>query len=294
MNIDVSVVSWAQILKWHEWRCVSGIISLDIKMAWSASQTCQDLIQLSRVLMIMDYTVLYTYPSPTLASSDCLSLLVRLSWRREHICLQRLCVLVMVPQVQTVRNTKTHIIHECHNIFRTTVIISMDVPHDEIWCRFLIVQVLIKDEAGREKLTTQPFSLDGSRLSFRLLPRLALMSNISLMVRNQTTTWLHTEWFCHFPVSSLFRTSLGIVMSSSYSLWHNIILLHNLIYILALIFRYWEHHPSSQTAQFRDICHILLNKRAWNVWHSDLCGICFRKDVLYLWTVSHVVFGSVQ
>ncbi|PNF33569.1 hypothetical protein B7P43_G16995 [Cryptotermes secundus] len=43
------------------------------------------------------------------------------------------------------------------------------------------IHVLIKDEAGREKLTTQPFSLDGSRMSFRLLPRLALMSNISLV-----------------------------------------------------------------------------------------------------------------
>ncbi|PSN33115.1 hypothetical protein C0J52_15540 [Blattella germanica] len=42
------------------------------------------------------------------------------------------------------------------------------------------VHVLIKDEAGREKLHSQPFSLDGTRLSFRLFPRLVLMSNISL------------------------------------------------------------------------------------------------------------------
>ncbi|KAJ9593699.1 hypothetical protein L9F63_014747 [Diploptera punctata] len=43
------------------------------------------------------------------------------------------------------------------------------------------IHVLIKDEAGREKITTQPFSLDGTRLSFRLFPRLVLMSNISLV-----------------------------------------------------------------------------------------------------------------
>ncbi|KAJ4435764.1 hypothetical protein ANN_18383, partial [Periplaneta americana] len=43
------------------------------------------------------------------------------------------------------------------------------------------IHVLIKDEAGREKVTTQPFSLDGTRISFRLLPRIVLMSNISLV-----------------------------------------------------------------------------------------------------------------
>jgi hypothetical protein len=69
------------------------------------------------------------------------------------------------------------------------------------WWLSLIVQVLIKDEAGRKKLTTQPFTLDGSRMSFRLLPRLALMSNISLVVRNLTTTQYFTlEWLCHFLV----------------------------------------------------------------------------------------------
>lgn len=41
------------------------------------------------------------------------------------------------------------------------------------------IHVIIKDVAGRQKITTQPFSLDGTRMSFQVLPRLALMSNIS-------------------------------------------------------------------------------------------------------------------
>ncbi|XP_021929537.1 transmembrane protein 62-like isoform X2 [Zootermopsis nevadensis] len=43
------------------------------------------------------------------------------------------------------------------------------------------IHVLIKDKAGREKVITQPFSLDGTQMSFRLFPRLVLMSNISLV-----------------------------------------------------------------------------------------------------------------
>ncbi|XP_046474147.1 transmembrane protein 62 [Neodiprion pinetum] len=41
------------------------------------------------------------------------------------------------------------------------------------------IQVRVVDNDGREKLTSQPFSLDGTRLSFRILPRMLLMSNIS-------------------------------------------------------------------------------------------------------------------
>lgn len=35
---------------------------------------------------------------------------------------------------------------------------------------------------GREATVVQPFALDGSRLSFRVLPRLILMSNVSNIV----------------------------------------------------------------------------------------------------------------
>ncbi|XP_014599513.1 PREDICTED: transmembrane protein 62-like [Polistes canadensis] len=41
------------------------------------------------------------------------------------------------------------------------------------------IQVRVVDEQDREKVIKQPFSLDGSRLSFGFLPRLILMSNVS-------------------------------------------------------------------------------------------------------------------
>ncbi|KAG7203784.1 hypothetical protein KM043_013805 [Ampulex compressa] len=41
------------------------------------------------------------------------------------------------------------------------------------------IQVRATDKEGREKLISQPFSLDGTRMSFRILPRLLLMSNVS-------------------------------------------------------------------------------------------------------------------
>ncbi|XP_043665127.1 transmembrane protein 62-like isoform X1 [Vespula pensylvanica] len=41
------------------------------------------------------------------------------------------------------------------------------------------IQVRVIDEKGREKIIVQPFSLDGTRLSFGFLPRLILMSNVS-------------------------------------------------------------------------------------------------------------------
>lgn len=40
------------------------------------------------------------------------------------------------------------------------------------------------DTDGRKAMVTQPFSLDGSRLSFRVLPRIILMSNVSSIVSN--------------------------------------------------------------------------------------------------------------
>ncbi|XP_048505686.1 transmembrane protein 62-like isoform X2 [Athalia rosae] len=42
-----------------------------------------------------------------------------------------------------------------------------------------LIQVRVLDNDGRERITTQPFSLDGTRLSFRILPRMILMFNIS-------------------------------------------------------------------------------------------------------------------
>ncbi|GLH01779.1 Uncharacterized protein GBIM_07843 [Gryllus bimaculatus] len=43
------------------------------------------------------------------------------------------------------------------------------------------LEVYVEDEHGREKMMEQPFSLDGSRMSFKLLPRIALMCNVSMV-----------------------------------------------------------------------------------------------------------------
>lgn len=40
----------------------------------------------------------------------------------------------------------------------------------------------MKDIDGRTKSVVQPFSLDGSRMSFGLLSKIALMSNASFIV----------------------------------------------------------------------------------------------------------------
>lgn len=42
--------------------------------------------------------------------------------------------------------------------------------------------VKVKDEFGREKIISQPFSLDGTRLQFGILARFALMGDISAVV----------------------------------------------------------------------------------------------------------------
>jgi len=47
---------------------------------------------------------------------------------------------------------------------------------------FVRLQVEVEDELGRSKSVLQPFSLDGTRLSFSLLPRIALMINASVVV----------------------------------------------------------------------------------------------------------------
>ncbi|KAF2887291.1 hypothetical protein ILUMI_18882, partial [Ignelater luminosus] len=44
------------------------------------------------------------------------------------------------------------------------------------------IQVYVKDVEGREKYKEQPFSLDGTRLSFGMLSRIALMTNASTVV----------------------------------------------------------------------------------------------------------------
>lgn len=44
------------------------------------------------------------------------------------------------------------------------------------------INVRSRDNHGRERGITQPFCLDGTRLDFRFLARLALMTNISTMV----------------------------------------------------------------------------------------------------------------
>lgn len=52
-----------------------------------------------------------------------------------------------------------------------------------------MLQVRVIDEKGREKVIMQPFSLDGSRLSFGFLPRLILMSNVSRIVSYYITLY---------------------------------------------------------------------------------------------------------
>jgi len=49
---------------------------------------------------------------------------------------------------------------------------------------FLKYKVEAEDEAGRKKIVYQPFSLDGTRLSFKVFPRIALMVNVSVVVRS--------------------------------------------------------------------------------------------------------------
>lgn len=44
------------------------------------------------------------------------------------------------------------------------------------------IHVRARDAEGRSQGVSHPFSLDGTRLSFRFWPRLALMSNISIVV----------------------------------------------------------------------------------------------------------------
>ncbi|XP_031848051.1 transmembrane protein 62 [Nomia melanderi] len=46
------------------------------------------------------------------------------------------------------------------------------------------IRVRVVDSDGRETIVFQPFSLDGSRLSFRILPRLILMSNVSSIFKS--------------------------------------------------------------------------------------------------------------
>lgn len=51
-------------------------------------------------------------------------------------------------------------------------------------------QVRVVDMDDRETVVSQPFALDGTHLSFRFLPRLILMSNISSIV-SKTICVLH-------------------------------------------------------------------------------------------------------
>jgi len=49
----------------------------------------------------------------------------------------------------------------------------------------LCCKVHVTDAVGRTRVVSQPFSLDGTRMNFNLLPRLALMCNISTVVSFQ-------------------------------------------------------------------------------------------------------------
>ncbi|XP_076646835.1 transmembrane protein 62 [Halictus rubicundus] len=52
------------------------------------------------------------------------------------------------------------------------------------------IRVRAVDSDGRETIVSQPFALDGSRLSFRILPRLILMSNVSNIFQSLFGTML--------------------------------------------------------------------------------------------------------
>lgn len=43
-------------------------------------------------------------------------------------------------------------------------------------------QVEVKDEAGRMKVLEQPFSLDGTRMSYQIMARILLMTNATAVV----------------------------------------------------------------------------------------------------------------
>lgn len=43
-------------------------------------------------------------------------------------------------------------------------------------------QVEVKDEAGRIKVLEQPFSLDGTRMSYQIMARILLMTNATAVV----------------------------------------------------------------------------------------------------------------
>ncbi|XP_046387556.1 transmembrane protein 62-like [Ischnura elegans] len=60
------------------------------------------------------------------------------------------------------------------------------------------ITVFVRDGMGREKFETVPFSLDGTRLSFRLLPRIALMCDISKLFQIMFGTMLCV---CVVPLS---------------------------------------------------------------------------------------------
>ncbi|XP_071454329.1 transmembrane protein 62-like [Hetaerina americana] len=60
------------------------------------------------------------------------------------------------------------------------------------------ITAYVKDQLGHEKIETVPFSLDGTRLSFKLLPRIALMSDISKLFQIMFGTMLCV---CVVPLS---------------------------------------------------------------------------------------------
>lgn len=65
----------------------------------------------------------------------------------------------------------------CQHVKGPLYVLQWDPRYYQVGIHHISVYVI--DEAGREYTSTQPFSLDGTKLSFRVLPRLALMTNIS-------------------------------------------------------------------------------------------------------------------
>jgi hypothetical protein len=92
-----------------------------------------------------------------------------------------------------------------------------------------VFQLQVIDIDGRKKIVTQTFSLDGSRLSFGILPRIVLMSDVSRIVSTGIHfikyKLLHCNFYMYlyFQFQFLFATLfiLLILPLCSLRIYHN-------------------------------------------------------------------------
>jgi hypothetical protein len=128
------------------------------------------------------------------------------------------------------QGSKTHIIHECHNIFHATIIISKDVPHKE---KLMPLSYCAGSNKGRgwpRETDHTAFFLGWFSTEFPTTSKTCSYVKYQFNGnKSDNHLVLLTTWLCHFLVWLLFSTSLGAVISSSYffflsvsvSVWHN-------------------------------------------------------------------------